>query len=72
MRVVDVPIGVEAFQRHSMTEAMRADPAELLWVLVPMEDTQARFQIMRLSLTIYTACFLRTFPSSVTRDAADE
>ena len=47
MRVVGVPVGTEQFERDFLQEAFRGEPAELVRVLVPMEDAQASFQILR-------------------------
>ena len=51
MRVVGVPVGTEQFQRDFLQEAVKGQPAELVRALVPMEDAQARFQILLLSPT---------------------
>ena len=51
MRVVGVPVGTEQFQRDFLQEAVNGEPAELVRALVPMEDAQASFQILRLSAT---------------------
>ena len=72
MRVVGVPVGTADYQRESVETAMREDPAELLRALVPMEDAQASFQIMRLSAVTRMTFLLRALPPSVTRDAAKE
>ena len=51
MRVVGVPVGTEQFQRDFLQEAVNGEPAELVRALVPMEDAQASFHILRLSST---------------------
>ena len=51
MRVVGVPVGTEQFQRDFLQEAANGEPAELVRALVPMEDAQANFHILRLSAT---------------------
>ena len=51
MRVVGVPVGTEQFERDFLQEAFSGEPAELVRVLVPMEDAQASFQILRISAT---------------------
>ena len=51
MRVVGVPVGTEEFQRDFSQEAVNGEPTELVRALVPMEDAQASFQILRLSAT---------------------
>ena len=48
MRVVGVPVGTEQFQRDFLQKAVNGEPAELVRALVPMEDAQASFQILRL------------------------
>ena len=70
MRVVGVPAGTEQFQRDFLQEAVNGEPAELARALVPMEDTQASFQILRLSATSRLSHLLRTVPPSITCQAA--
>ena len=60
MRVVGVPVGTEQFQRDFLQEAVNGEPAELVRALVPMEDAQASFQILRLSATSRFSHLLRT------------
>ena len=50
MRVVEVPVGTEQ-QRDFLQEAINGEPAELRRALVPMENAQASFEILRLSDT---------------------
>ena len=50
MRVVEVPVGTEQLQRYFLQEAVCGEPAELVRALVPMEDAQASFQMLRLSI----------------------
>ena len=61
MRVVGVPVGTEHFH---------GEQAELLRALVPMEDAQASFQILRLSAASRLSHLLRTVPPSITFQAA--
>ena len=70
MRVVAVPVGTEQFQRGFLLEAVNGDPAELVRALVPIEDAQASFQILRLSATSCLSHLLRTVPPSITCQAA--
>ena len=70
MRVVGVPVGTEQFQRDFLQEAVNEEPAELVRALVPMEDAQASFQILRLSATSRLSHLLRTVPPSITCQAA--
>ena len=70
MRVVGVPVGTEQFQRDFLQEAVKGEPAELVRALVPMEDAQASFQILRLSSTSRLSHLLRTVPPSITCQAA--
>ena len=51
MRVVGVPVGTEQFQRDFLQKTVNGEPTELVRALVPMEDAQASFQILRLSAT---------------------
>ena len=69
-RVVGVPLGTEQFQRDFLQEAVNGEPVELVRALVPMEDAQASFQILRLSVTSRLSHFLRTVPPSITGQAA--
>ena len=66
MRVVGVPVGSEQFQRDFLQEAVNGEPAELVRALVPTEDAQASFQILRLSVTSRLSHLLRTVPLSTT------
>ena len=70
MRVVGVPVGTEQFQRDFLQEAVNGEPAELVGALVPMEDAQASFQILRLSAPSRLSHLLRTVPPSITCQAA--
>ena len=65
-----VPVGTEQFQRDFLQEAVNGEPAELVRALVPMEDAQASFQILRLSATSRLSHLLRTVPPSITCQAA--
>ena len=70
MRVVGVPVGTEQFQCDLLQEAVNGEPAELVRALVPMEDAQASFQILRLSATSRLSYLLRPVPPSITCQAA--
>ena len=70
MRVVGVPVGTQQFQRDFLQEAVNGEPAEFVRALVPMEDAQASFQILRLSATSRLSHLLRTVPPSITCQAA--
>ena len=70
MRVVGVPVGTEQFQRDFLQETVNGEPAELVRALVPMEDAQASFQILRLSATSRLLHLLRTVPPSMTCQTA--
>ena len=70
MRIVGVRAGTEQFQRDFLQEAVNGEPAELVRALVPMEDAQASFQILRLSATSRLSHLLRTVPPSITCQAA--
>ena len=69
MRVVGVPVGTEQFQRDFVQEAVNGETAELMRALVPIEDTQASFQLLRLSATSRLSNLLRTVPLSITCQA---
>ena len=65
MRVVGVPVGTEQFQRDFLQEAVNGEPAELVRALVPMEDAQASFQILRhLQLLVSHICSEQSRPPS--------
>ena len=70
MGVVGVPIGTEKFQRDFLQEEVNGEPAELVRALVPMEDAQASFHILRLSATSRLSHLLRIVPPSITCQAA--
>ena len=70
MRGVEVSVGTEQFQRDFLQEAVHGEPAELMGALVPMEDAQASFQILRLSATSRLSHLLRKVPPSITCQAA--
>ena len=52
MKVVGVGVGTEQFEGKFLQEVVNGEPAELVRALVPMEDAQASFQILRLSATL--------------------
>ena len=70
MRVVGVPVGIEQFQRDFLQEAVNGEPAELVIALVPIEDAQASFQILRPSATSRLSHLLQTVSPSITCQAA--
>ena len=70
MRVVRVPVGTEQLQRYFLQEAVCGEPAELVRALVPMEDAQASFQMLLLSVTSRVSHLLRTVSPSITCQAA--
>ena len=70
MRIVGVPVGTEQFQRDFLQEAVNGEPAELLKALVPMEDAQANFPILRPSATSRLSHLLQTVPPPITCQAA--
>ena len=70
MRVVGVPVGTQQFQRDFLQEAVNGEPAELVRALVPMEDAQASFNILRLSATSRLSQLLQTVSPSFTCQAA--
>ena len=66
MRVVGVPVGIEQFKRDLLQEVVNGEQAELLRVLVPMEDPQVSFKISRISTVSSLLHLLRTVPVSIT------
>ena len=70
MRVVEIPVGTEQFKRDFLQEEVNGEPAEIVRALVPMEDAQASFQILRLSATSRLSHLLRTVPPFITCQAA--
>ena len=65
-----VPIGTEHFERDFLQKVVNGEPAELVRALIPMEDAQASFQILRLSSASRLSHLLRTITSSITYQAA--
>ena len=70
MRIVGVPVGTEQYKRDFVKEAVNGEPAELVRALVPMDDAQASFQILRLSAVSRLSHLLRTVPPSITQEAS--
>ena len=70
MRVVGAPVRTKQFQRDFLQEAVNGESAELVRALVPMEDAQASFQILRLSATFRLSYLLRTVPPFITCQTA--
>ena len=70
MRVVGEPAGTEQFQRDFLQETVNREPAELVRALVPMEDVQASFHILRLSATSHPSHLLGRVPPSIPYQAA--
>ena len=66
----DEGCGSTSWKRDFLQEAVNGEPAELVRALVPMEDAQASFQILRLSATSRLSHLLRTVPPSITCQAA--
>ena len=64
-----VPVGTEHFQRDFLQEVVNGEPADLVRALVPMEDAQASFQILRLFATTRLSHLLQTVPPSITYQA---
>ena len=63
-------MGTEQFRRDFVNEAVNGEPAELVRALVPMDDAQADFQILRLSAVSRLPHLLRTVPPSITQEAS--
>ena len=72
MRVVGVPVRSAEYQRQQALEAMRGEPTELLRSLAQMEDSQASFQILRLSAATRMNFLLRTLPPDVVQESVRE
>ena len=70
MRIVGIPVGTEQFKHDLLQEAVNGEPVELVRALVPMEDAQASFHILRLSATSRLSNLGRTVPPSTTCQAA--
>ena len=71
MRVVEVSVGTEQFKNSNfLQEMVNGEPAKLVRVLVPMEDAQAIFQIMRLFAASCLLHLVHTVPPSITYQAA--
>jgi len=63
-------VGTEKFKRDFVKEAVNGETAELVRALVPMDDAQASFQILRLSAVSRLSHLLRTVPPSITKEAS--
>ena len=70
MRVVGVPAGTEPFKRDFLQEVINGEPAELVGVLVPIEDARASYQILRLFAASRMSYLSRTAQLSITYQAA--
>ena len=70
MRVVGVPVRAQHFKRDFLQEMDNGEPAELVRVLVPMQDAQASFQISSPSAASGLSYLLCTVPPSITHGAA--
>ena len=70
LKVVGVPVETEHFKRDLLKEVVNGEPAELVRALVPMEDTQASFQILCLSGASCLSHLLRTVQPSIKYQAA--
>ena len=66
MRDVGVSVGTELFQRDFLQETVDGESAELVRALVPMENAQTSFQILRSSATSRLSHLLRTVPPCIT------
>lgn len=51
---------------------MQGNPAELLCALIPIEDAQSSFPVMRLSAVTRMTLPLRTLPPSIRHNAASK
>jgi len=69
MRVVGVPVETEHFKLKFLNEADNVESAELVRALLPLDDTQASFQILHLSAVSCMSQILRTVPPSITHEA---
>ena len=65
-----VPVKTKQFKRDFVQEEINGEQAELVRALIPMEDAQASFQILRLSAASRLSHLFRTVPSSITCQAA--
>ena len=70
MRVVGVYFGTEQFKRNFLQDVVNKELAALVRALVPMEDAQASFQVLRLSGAPRLSHLLRPVPPSITCQAA--
>ena len=68
IRVVGVSVGIGYFERDFLEEVVNEGPTELVWALVPIEDAQTSFQMLRLSAASRRS-HLRTVPASITHQA---
>ena len=68
--VVGALVGTEYFKQKFSQEMVGGERAELVRALVPREDAQASFHILRLSSDSRLPHLLRTVPLSLTFQAA--
>lgn len=71
-RVVGVLIGKENYQARYASTVMRGGRAAFVHPLVPRQDAQASFQILRLSAASRKSFPLRNLPADVTQQIAGE
>ena len=67
----DCAVMCNLINTYTHTHTANGEPAELVRALVPMEDAQASFQILRLSATSRLSHLLRTVPPSITCQAVE-
>ena len=70
MRAVGVPVETEQFKRYFLQEGANRESAKLVRALIPMENAQASFQVLRLSPDSRLSHFLRLVPPSITHQAS--
>ena len=70
MRVVGVPVRTEQFKRNFLQETINVESAELVRALVPVDNAQASFGILRLFTASRLSHLLRIVPPSITSQAA--
>ena len=63
-------MGTQKFKRDFVKEAVNGEIAELVRALVPVDDAQVSFQILRLSAVSRLLHLLRTLPPSITQEAS--
>ena len=70
MKVVGVPVGIEQFKQDFVKKAVNGELAEPVRTLVPIDDAQASFKLLRLPAVSRLSHLFRIVPPSITQEAS--